>query len=165
MWTLNVGGLFGCHFLYFLAVRNAPVVEVSLIAYLWPLFIVLFSALAPGEKLRWYHLVGAVLGFGGTFLVITKGQSSSLVNGLQLGHLLAVPTPSYGQVFRCSFENMVMFLPILLRAFAWPVLPSQVFAILSWSLHFGLYRSGNGLPSLRLADFRWVWHFMLGTLA
>ena len=91
MWTLNVGGLFGCHFLYFLAVRNAPVVEVSLIAYLWPLFIVLFSALAPGEKLRWYHLVGAVLGFGGTFLVITKGQSSSLVNGLQLGHLLAVP--------------------------------------------------------------------------
>ena len=91
VWGLNVGALFGCHFLYFLAVRNAPVVEVSLIAYLWPLFIVVFSAIAPGEHLRWYHLVGVVLGLVGTFLVITKGQSFSVVNGLQPGHIIAVP--------------------------------------------------------------------------
>ena len=34
LWALYVSGLFGCHLLYFIAVRNAPVVEVSLIAYL-----------------------------------------------------------------------------------------------------------------------------------
>lgn len=47
-WLLGTGGLFGYHFFYFLALRNAPPVEASLIAYLWPLLIVLLSALLPG---------------------------------------------------------------------------------------------------------------------
>jgi drug/metabolite transporter (DMT)-like permease len=91
IWALYVGGLFGCHLLYFIAVRNAPVVEVSLIAYLWPLLIVLFSAALPGAKLKLHHVVGAAMGLAGAFLVITKGQGLSLSNGLQLGHLIALP--------------------------------------------------------------------------
>ena len=31
VWILGVGGLFGYHFFYFLALRNAPAVEASLI--------------------------------------------------------------------------------------------------------------------------------------
>src|SRR5690606_28369133 len=60
-WLLGTGGLFGYHFFYFLALRNAPPVEASLIAYLWPLLIVLLSALLPGAAggLRWWHLGGA----------------------------------------------------------------------------------------------------------
>ncbi|NJM29827.1 MAG: DMT family transporter, partial [Rhizobiales bacterium] len=58
VWVHNVAGLFGAHFLYFMAVQNAPIVEVSLIAYLWPLFIVLFAGFLPGEKLRAHHLAG-----------------------------------------------------------------------------------------------------------
>ncbi|WP_404420923.1 DMT family transporter [Thalassospira australica] len=73
-WVLGVGGLFGYHFFYFVALANAPAVDASLIAYLWPLFIVLFSALLPGERLRWYHLAGAVLGFYGAAVLVTKGQ-------------------------------------------------------------------------------------------
>ena len=42
-------GLFGYHALYFTALRNAPPVEAGLIAYLWPLLIVVFSALLPGR--------------------------------------------------------------------------------------------------------------------
>ena len=49
---LGVAGLFGYHFVYFSAIRDAPPVEVSLLAYLWPLFLVVFSALLPGERLR-----------------------------------------------------------------------------------------------------------------
>tara|TARA_R110000803_G_scaffold138931_1_gene205631 strand:- start:93 stop:1004 length:912 start_codon:yes stop_codon:yes gene_type:complete len=71
-WLLGVGGLFGYHFFYFVALANAPAVEASLIAYLWPLLIVLFSALLPTETLRWYHVVGAVLGLGGAALLVTK---------------------------------------------------------------------------------------------
>ncbi|TIM20295.1 MAG: EamA family transporter, partial [Mesorhizobium sp.] len=58
---------------YFTALRNAPAVEASLIAYLWPLLIVLGSALMPGERLAWNHVVGALLGLAGTFLIVTKG--------------------------------------------------------------------------------------------
>ena len=49
-WVVGVGGLFGYHALYFLALRFAPPAEASLLNYLWPLLIVLFSALLPGEK-------------------------------------------------------------------------------------------------------------------
>ena len=52
VWALGVGGLFGYHALYFLALRLAPPAEAGLINYLWPLLIVLFSALLPGEHLR-----------------------------------------------------------------------------------------------------------------
>ena len=37
-------GIFGYHFLYFSALRAAPPAQAGLIAYLWPLLIVLFSA-------------------------------------------------------------------------------------------------------------------------
>ncbi|RIY00301.1 EamA family transporter [Aureimonas flava] len=70
VWLVGVGGLFGYHALYFAAVRAAPAVEASLIAYLWPLLIVVGSALVPGERLRWYHVAGASIGLAGTALVI-----------------------------------------------------------------------------------------------
>lgn len=69
-WALGVGGLFGYHFLIFLALKSAPAIEANLINYLWPLLIVLFSALLPGERLRWWHVFGALLGLGGTVLIV-----------------------------------------------------------------------------------------------
>jgi drug/metabolite transporter (DMT)-like permease len=73
VWRVGVGGLFGYHFFYFLALKTAPPVEANLINYLWPLLIVLFSALLPGERLRWWHLAGAVLGLCGSLLLVTGG--------------------------------------------------------------------------------------------
>ena len=74
VWLVGIGGLFGYHFLYFLALRLAPPVEANLINYLWPLLIVLFSAFLPGERLRWFHLAGAGLGLVGTVLIVTGGE-------------------------------------------------------------------------------------------
>lgn len=73
VWLVGVGGLFGYHALYFLALRTAPAVEASLINYLWPLLIVLFSALLPGHRLRWWHVAGAVAGFAGTGILVGYG--------------------------------------------------------------------------------------------
>jgi drug/metabolite transporter (DMT)-like permease len=89
VWLLGVGGLFGYHFVYFSAIRAAPPVEVSLIAYLWPLFLVVFSALLPGERLRLHHMVGVALGLTGAVLIIGGGESLSLTQGFGFGHALA----------------------------------------------------------------------------
>lgn len=89
VWALGIGGLFGYHFVYFSAIRAAPAVEVSLIAYLWPLLLVLFSALLPGERLKSHHLIGVALGLAGAVLVITKGGLSGLLAEFSLGHALA----------------------------------------------------------------------------
>lgn len=89
VWLLGVGGLFGYHFFYFLALRNAPAVEAGLIAYLWPLLIVVFSALLPGERLRWFHVGGALLGLAGAALLVTKGQSLEIAPRYTLGYMAA----------------------------------------------------------------------------
>jgi len=67
---VGVGGLFGYHALYFVALRLAPPAEAGLLNYLWPLLIVLLSSLLPGERLRAHHVVGALCGFAGTVLLL-----------------------------------------------------------------------------------------------
>jgi drug/metabolite transporter (DMT)-like permease len=89
-WILGVSGLFGYHFLYFLALKSAPAVEANLINYLWPLLIVFFSAFLPGEKLRWYHVLGTLAGLAGTILLIGGGKGFQLDSQYALGYLAAV---------------------------------------------------------------------------
>ncbi|TIM18234.1 MAG: hypothetical protein E5Y74_27125 [Mesorhizobium sp.] len=89
VWLIGIAGLFGYHFFYFTALRNAPAVEASLIAYLWPLLIVLGSALMPGEKLAWNHVVGALLGLAGTVLIVTKGGGLAFDARYSFGYAMA----------------------------------------------------------------------------
>jgi len=86
-WIVGVGGLFGYHALYFLALRFAPPAEAGLLNYLWPLLIVLFSSLLPGERLLPHHIIGAMLGLAGTVLLFA-GNTGSFVPG-QLPGLIA----------------------------------------------------------------------------
>jgi drug/metabolite transporter (DMT)-like permease len=86
VWLLGVGGLFGYHFFYFTALRNAPPVEAGLIAYLWPLLIVVGSAALPGERLRWYHIAGAMAGLCGTALIVAGDGGVSFEAQYALGY-------------------------------------------------------------------------------
>lgn len=90
VWAVGIGGLFGYHFLYFTAMRNAPPVEAALINYLWPLLIVLGSALMPGEKLRWFHIAGAFLGFFGMVLVVAGNGGLVLDAKNSFGYIVAL---------------------------------------------------------------------------
>lgn len=89
LWVIGIAGLFGYHFFYFTALRNAPAVEASLIAYLWPLLIVIGSALMPGERLAWNHVAGALLGLAGTFLIVTRGGGLSFDASYAFGYAMA----------------------------------------------------------------------------
>jgi drug/metabolite transporter (DMT)-like permease len=73
--VLGVYGLFGFHFLLFMALRLAPPVEANLVNYLWPLLIVLLApAILPGTKLRARQVAGACAGFLGAALLVTGGE-------------------------------------------------------------------------------------------
>ena len=91
--ALGVGGLFGFHFLLFMALRLAPPVQANLINYLWPLFMVLLSPwLLPGTRLQGVHIAAALLGFAGAALVIlgdTAGAGQQ-TGGWSWGYLLAL---------------------------------------------------------------------------
>ncbi len=92
VWALGIGGLFGYHFFYFVALDHAPPVEASLIAYLWPLLIVLFSALLPGERLHWQHVAGGLMGLAGAAALILDRHSdeASQVQGDLVGYAAAL---------------------------------------------------------------------------
>jgi drug/metabolite transporter (DMT)-like permease len=81
VWALGVGGLFGYHALYFLALRLAPPAEAQLLSYLWPVLIVLLSALLPGDRLRVHHLAGALIALAGTVMLFAgRGVSFTSAN-------------------------------------------------------------------------------------
>ncbi|RZI89180.1 MAG: DMT family transporter, partial [Variovorax sp.] len=80
--ALGIYGLFGFHFLLFIALRNAPPVEANLVNYLWPLFmVVLAPVLLKGVTLRPLHVVAAMLGFTGAAIAILGARSGGVTVG------------------------------------------------------------------------------------
>src|SRR4051812_13209987 len=91
--ALGVYGLFGYHFLLFIALRMAPAVEANLVNYLWPLFIVVFAPLMlSGVRLTPLHAVAAVAGFAGAAVAILGAGDAS--GGWSWGYL-----PALGSAF------------------------------------------------------------------
>jgi drug/metabolite transporter (DMT)-like permease len=101
-WIVGVGGLFGYHALYFLALRFAPPAEAGLLNYLWPLLIVLFSSLLPGERLAAHHIIGAVLGLAGTVLLFAGNANfaAGQVPGLIAAFVAAFVWSTYSVLSR-----------------------------------------------------------------
>ncbi len=87
--ALGLYGLFGYHFLFFIALRYAPPVQANLVNYLWPLGIVLMAPLfLPGMRLQGLHIAAALLGFAGAALAIVGGRD--LQGGFAWGYLPAL---------------------------------------------------------------------------
>ena len=162
VWAIGVGGLFGYHFVYFSALRAAPAIEASLIAYLWPLLIVVLSALAPGQRLLPRHVIGAVCGFCGAVLLVTKGQALSFDPAYTTGYFLALLAAfiwsSYSVLSRTiahvpteAVTGFCLVTAILatvahlaIEATVWPATPIQ------WAAVIGL-----GLGPVGFAFFLW----------
>lgn len=90
--TLLVGvyGLFGYHFMLFLALQTAPAVEANLVNYLWPLLIVLLSPLFNKSlSLNIRHAIAAGLGFAGAAIAISATSSGFNFLAFDVGYLFA----------------------------------------------------------------------------
>ncbi len=169
-WILGVGGLFGYHFCYFLAMSKAPAVEVSLLAYLWPLLIVFFAALLPGERLRSMQLLGALMALAGCWLLIAQGGSgfgSQYVSGYVLalacafiwaGYSVAsrlvksVPTDAVGW-FCAATALLAMLCHMLLEETVWDL------GVWQWLGVVGL-----GIGPVGIAFFTWDYGIKHGDL-
>lgn len=160
-WLLGIAGLFGYHFFYFSAMTRAPAVEVSLVAYLWPLLMVIFASLLPGHRFRLQHVIGAVIALAGCWLLLL-GDSKELGNEILSGHILAlvcafiwssysvanrlipqVPTQAVG--WFCAATALLAFAcHLMLESWVWPQ------SSLQW-----LGVAGLGIGPVGIAFFTW----------
>jgi drug/metabolite transporter (DMT)-like permease len=103
VYAFGTAGLFGAHFLYFTAFRLAPLAETGLIAYLWPMIIVLMSGLLPGERLQPMHILGAMIAFAGAALIVLRGaggMDAVALPGFGVAMVFAVTWASYSVLSR-----------------------------------------------------------------
>ena len=131
--ALGIYGLFGYHFMLFMALRLAPAVEANLINYLWPLLmVVLAPVLLKKMSLRPIHLGAALLGFGGAALAILGAANP----------VDALPSPG-------SADRVAGYLAALAAAFMWSsysLLTQRVAAFPTAAI--GLFALVSGLLSL-----------------
>ena len=171
VWLVGVVGLFGYHAFYFAALRLAPALEASLINYLWPLLIVVFSALLPGERLRWFHGAGAAMGLAGTAILIGGQGTLSLSGEHMAGYLCAlgaavtwagysVISRRFGEVpsdsvagFMAATAFLAFVIHDLFETTYWPQ------DNLAWAAIVAL-----GLGPLGLAFFVWDWGVKKGDI-
>jgi drug/metabolite transporter (DMT)-like permease len=97
VWVFTVGSLVGYHSCIYYATQQAPPAAAALLQSTTPLMIVIGSAFLPGERLRWWHVVGALLGFVGvTLLVETGGEGASAGSSIFYLALIGVAAGLWG---------------------------------------------------------------------
>ncbi|MES2511697.1 MAG: EamA family transporter [Pseudomonadota bacterium] len=149
--ALGVYGLFGFHFLLFIALRLAPPVEANLVNYLWPLLmVVLAPLLLKGVRLRVMHVVAAVLGFAGAAVAILGAGSGSTSAAWSWGYV-----PALGSAFIwASYSLLTQRVPPFSTAAVG--LFGLVSGVLSLLCHWALE------PQVMLSSHDWLLIVLMG---
>ncbi len=165
--ALGIYGLFGYHFLLFLALRQAPPVQANLVNYLWPLLIVVLAPVwLPGLVWRWQHVVAALIGFAGAAVVIlgaagVQTSVGSIPGGALWGYLAAAGAAFMWASYSLLTRRVPPFPTAAIGTFAWVsgLLSLACHALLEPSVDLSL-RDGMlivvmGLGPMGAAFFLW----------
>jgi drug/metabolite transporter (DMT)-like permease len=151
--ALGVYGLFGFHFLLFVALRHAPPLEANLVNYLWPLLIVVLAPLLlPGVRLRTVHVLAALAGFAGAVLAIAGGRD--LAGGLAWGYLPALGSAFIWATYSLGTRRVAPF----------PTAAVGLFGLVSGLLSLACHALLEPAVSLSLRDLTLVVAMGLGPL-
>ncbi|HEY3046158.1 MAG TPA: DMT family transporter [Polaromonas sp.] len=163
--ALGVYGLFGFHFLLFIALRHAPAVEANLVNYLWPLFmVVLAPLLLKSVQLRTVHVAAALLGFSGAAIAILgagSGSGPSAGGGWSWGYLSALGSALVWASYSLLTQRVPTFPTVAIGLFGlvsgglsllchWALEPEAALSLRDW-----LLMAVMGVGPLGAAFFLW----------
>ena len=148
---LGVYGLFGYHFMLFLALQTAPAVEANLVNYLWPLLIVLLSPLfTKSLKLNVRYVLAALSGFAGAVIAITYNSSAIASSSIEIGYLFALAAAVIWATYSLATTKVPSF----------PTPAIGLFALVSGLLALGAHFLFEPAATISSAD--WVLLVLLG---
>jgi drug/metabolite transporter (DMT)-like permease len=151
---IGIGGIFGYHFLYFMAFTLAPAVEVNLINYLWPVLIVALTPLMlSGYKLHFQHLLGVGLGLLGVILIVTGGNLQPQISYYP-GYLLALGAAFTWALYSLLTKRLPIFDSSAVSAFTF------ISGILSLMFYFVL--GGSIAQFTQLTGREWLFVMLIG---
>ena len=148
---LGVYGLFGYHFMLFLALQTAPAVEANLLNYLWPLLIVLLSPLfTKSLKLNVRYVLAALSGFAGAVIAITYNSSALASSSIEIGYLFALAAAVIWATYSLATTKVPSF----------PTPAIGLFALVSGLLALGAHFLFE--PAATISSSDWVLLVLLG---
>lgn len=128
---IGVTGIFGYNFFFFSALQNAPVIEASLLNYLWPLLIVMLTPVFFKKfRLHWYHCLGSIIGFAGATLMIA-GSQVKLDSSSVLGYCFAIIAALLWAIYSLLTKRVAPFSTGAVGGFC------LTSGLLSLGVHFG----------------------------
>jgi drug/metabolite transporter (DMT)-like permease len=151
--TLLIGvyGLFGYHFMLFLALQTAPAVEANLVNYLWPLLIVLLSPIfTKSLSLNFRYVLAAISGFAGAVLAITYNSSGLESLSIEVGYFFALAAAVIWATYSLATTKVPRF----------PTPAIGLFALVSGVLALGAHFLFEPAASISTAD--WLLLLVLG---
>ena len=151
--TLLIGvyGLFGYHFMLFLALQTAPAVEANLVNYLWPLLIVLLSPIfTKSLSLNLRYVLAAISGVAGAVLAITSGGSGFGFSSMEVGYFFALAAAVIWATYSLATTKVPRF----------PTPAIGLFALASGVLAIGAHFLFEPAASISTAD--WLLLLVLG---
>ncbi|MGH6637533.1 MAG: DMT family transporter [Polaromonas sp.] len=161
--ALGVYGLFGFHFLLFIALRHAPPVEANLVNYLWPLFMVVLAPLfLKGVRLHAVHVMAALLGFAGAAMAILGASNGAAgEGGWSWGYLPALGSALIWASYSLLTQRVAAFPTAAIGLFG--VVSGLLSLLCHWALepqvalssHDWLLLAVMGLGPLGAAFFLW----------
>ena len=148
-WLVGVLALFGFHFCYFMALKKAPAIEVSLISYLWPMLLAIFVS---NKANQFKALLGGLIGFVGVSFIIVGDKGFSFdqqyIQGYFLAACCALLWSSYSWFLSKSDNHVddigwLSFVVALLSLFAHLYLENSYWHF-DFTLFFGVLLLGLG---------------------
>ena len=148
---IGVYGLFGYHFMLFLALQTAPAVEANLVNYLWPLLIVLLSPLfTKSLKLNLRYVLAALSGFAGAVIAITYNSSGLESSSIEIGYLFALAAAVIWATYSLATTKVAIF----------PTASIGLFALVSGLLALGAHFVFE--PAAYISSSDWLLLVLLG---
>jgi drug/metabolite transporter (DMT)-like permease len=141
---LGVYGLFGYHFLLFMALRLAPPVQANLVNYLWPLLIVVLApVLLSGVRLHAVHVLAALAGFAGAAIAITGGHMDASAFAASTGTQALGYALAFGAAFMWASYSL-----LTKRVPPFPTAGIGMFCVLSGALSIACHFAFEPTPQL-----------------